>query len=119
MNKNVNRLNRKNFIMVHEDTLFIQPLFPDLDVEDICKDTFTYRPCWAILDAGMTMEKHDHPIAEIYVFTQGKGQMLLGSETLNVCAGMSVNIPPNMDHEVTNPDTAVDPLIWVSIGLKK
>ena len=118
MSKNVSQLNRKNFVKVHEDTLYINPLFPELDIEDICKDTFSYRPCWAILDADMTMEKHDHPFAEIYVFTQGKGTMLLGSETFDVCAGMSVNIPGDMAHEVTNPDTAVEPLIWVSVGLK-
>ena len=118
MNKNVSELNRKRFITTHSETMFKQLLFPDFDVEGICKDKLAYHPSWGILDASMTMEKHRHPIAEIYVFVQGKGQMLLGSKIFDVCAGMSVNIPPNIDHELTNPDTAVNPLIWVYIGLK-
>ena len=67
----------------------------------------------------MTMEKHRHAIPEFYVFVQGKGEMVLGSDTFEVAGGMSVNIPRNMDHEVTNPETAVEPLIWISIGLKE
>jgi len=99
--------------------MFVQTIFPRLDPDEIREDTFAYPPCWGILDAGMTMEKHRHPIPEFYVFVQGKGRMVLGSESFEVAAGRSINIPSNMDHEVANPETAVEPLIWISIGLKE
>ncbi len=35
--------------------------------------------------------------------------MLLGAETFPVEAGMAVNIPRDMDHEVTNAPSAVEP----------
>ena len=119
MEKNLGRLNRTCFSSAHSDTMYVQTLFPGLNADDIRKDTFAYPPCWGILDAGMTMEKHRHPIPEFYVFVQGNGTMVLGSETFDVAAGVSVNIPRNMDHEVANPEMAVEPLIWISIGLKK
>ena len=119
MNKNIGQLNRKCFRTSHSETVFAQTIFPHLSRDDIPEDTFAYPPCWAILDAGMTLKKHRHPMPEFYVFVQGKGQMVLGSETLEVAAGMSVNIPRNMDHDATNPQTAVEPLIWISIGLKE
>lgn len=119
MNKNIGHLNRKSFVTAHSDTMFVQTLFPHLSPEDIREDTFAYPPCWGILDPGMTMEKHRHPIPEFYVFVMGKGQMLLGSDTFEVAAGMSVNIPRDMDHEVTNSESAVEPLIWLSIGFNE
>jgi mannose-6-phosphate isomerase-like protein (cupin superfamily) len=99
--------------------MFVQTMFPDLNPDEIRKDTFAYSPCWGILDPGMTMEKHRHPIPEFYVFVQGQGHMRLGSETFDVAAGMSVNIPRSMEHEVTNSEAAVEPLVWISIGLKE
>ncbi len=99
--------------------MYVQRIFPELDPDEISKDTFAYGPCWGILDPGMTMEKHNHPIPEFYVFTQGSGSMTLGEESFSVKDGMSVNIPPNVFHEVTNPEEAVEPLIWVSIGFKE
>jgi mannose-6-phosphate isomerase-like protein (cupin superfamily) len=119
MNKNIGRLNRKSFTPAHSNTTYVQAIFPELDPADIRTDTFAYPPCWGILDAGMTMEKHRHPIPEFYVFVQGNGEMTLGSDVFAVTAGMSVNIPRGCDHEVTNAETAVEPLIWVSIGLKE
>ena len=119
MNKNTGSLNRQLFVTAHSDTMYVQSLFPALSPEDIRQDTFAYGPCWGILDAGMTMEKHRHAIPEFYVFVQGEGQMVLGDRSFDVQGGMSVNIPPSTDHEVTNPETAVNPLIWVSIGLKE
>ena len=119
MNKNRGKLNRAKFAKAHSDTMYVQTIFPGLSQDDIRKDTFAYNPCWGILDPGMTMEKHNHPIPEFYVFTQGEGEMTLGNETFRVTGGMSVNIPPNMDHEVTNTPESIEPLIWVSIGLKE
>lgn len=110
---------RTKFATAHQDTIFVQPLFPALKAEDFRAETFAYPPCWGVLDAGMKMEKHQHPIPEFYVFVQGSGEMLLGTEHFDVTHGMSVNIPPNLDHEVSNPKSAVEPLIWVSIGLKE
>jgi mannose-6-phosphate isomerase-like protein (cupin superfamily) len=97
--------------------MYVQRLFGELEHAQIKKDTFAYDPCWGILNAGMTMEKHRHPIPEFYVFVQGKGVMTLGDDTFDVHAGRSVNIPLNVDHEVSNHESAVEPLIWVSIGL--
>lgn len=119
MNNNIDRLDRTRFVKAHSDTMYVQPFFSEIDHEQIKKNAFAYNPCWGILDAGMTMEKHNHPIAEFYVFTKGEGSMTLGGDTFGVKHGMSVNIPPNVDHEVTNPENAVEPLIWVSIGLKE
>ncbi len=119
MNRNTGNLDRAKFVTAHADTMFVQTIFPELKPEDIRADTFAYPPCWGILDAGMTMEKHQHPIPEFYVFIQGTGEMALGTERFDVASGMSVNISRNMDHEVTNPESAVEPLIWISIGLKE
>ncbi|MBI2435043.1 MAG: cupin domain-containing protein [Candidatus Hydrogenedentes bacterium] len=113
------RLDRTQFSTAHEDTMYVQPLFGDLDPAVIREDTFEYPPCWGILDPGMTMEKHRHPIPEFYVFTQGAGEMTLGGRKFAVAAGMAVNIPRDMEHEVTNGDGAVEPLVWVSIGLRE
>ncbi|MCA1808032.1 MAG: cupin domain-containing protein [Lentisphaerae bacterium] len=119
MQQNIGRMDRAKFMKAHADSMYVQKIFPGLKPEDIRAGTFAYPPCWGILDAGMTMEKHKHPIPEFYVFIQGAGVMLLGTERFDVTAGMSVNIPRSMDHEVTNPESAVEPLIWVSIGLKQ
>ena len=118
MNPNLGRLDRALFTRAHSDTLFVQRIFPHLAPEAIRPETFAYPPCWAILDPGMTMEKHHHPMPEFYVFVQGSGRMLLGEETFPVTSGMAVNIPPDLPHEVANPPGAEGPLIWVSIGLK-
>lgn len=119
MDRNLGHLDRTHFNTAHADTMFVQTIFPNLSPDEIRTGTFAYPPCWGILDAGMTMEKHHHAIPEFYVFVEGKGQMVLGSESFEVESGMSVNIPRDMDHEVTNPESAVGPLIWISIGLKK
>jgi mannose-6-phosphate isomerase-like protein (cupin superfamily) len=119
MKRNIGMLDTSKFVAAHENTMFVQTIFPDLDHEEIRANTFAYPPCWGILDPGMTMEKHQHPIPEFYVFVQGVGEMVLGTERFNIASGMSVNIPRNMDHEVTNPESATEPLIWVSIGLKE
>ncbi len=119
MNRNIGRLDRTRFATAHADTMFVQKLFAELNPEDIREGTFAYPPSWGILDAGMTMEKHRHPIPEFYVFVQGAGEMVLGTDRFEVAGGMSINIPPNVDHEVTNPPSAAVPLIWISIGLKE
>lgn len=117
MNRNLGKLDRTAFRGAHNDTMYVQTIFGGLEPDEIRPDTFAYPPCWGVLDAGMTMEKHAHAIPEFYVFVQGSGTMVLGDRTFDVQAGTSVNIPPDADHEVSNPDTAVQPLIWVSIGL--
>ena len=119
MNRNIGRLNRTQFFKAHADTMFVQTIFPELQPEEIRPDTFAYPPCWGALDPGMTMEKHKHPIPEFYVFVSGKGRMTLGADTFDVAAGTSVNIPPDVEHEVTNEPSAVEPLVWVSIGLNE
>ncbi len=117
MDRNLGKLDGTAFRGAHNDTMYVQTILPGLGPDQIKPDTFAYPPCWGVLDAGMTMEKHAHAIPEFYVFVQGSGTMVLGERTLEVEAGCSVNIPPNVDHEVTNPDKATQPLVWVSIGL--
>lgn len=118
MEKHINRLDRTRFGKAHADTMFVQRMFPELSADDIRPETFAYPPCWGILDPGMTMERHSHPIPEFYVFTAGVGRMALGERWFDVRAGMCVNIPPGVEHEVANAPDAIEPLIWTSIGLK-
>ncbi|MCC5828528.1 MAG: cupin domain-containing protein [Phycisphaeraceae bacterium] len=119
MNRNIGKLDRQHFGKAHNNSMFVQQLFPGLEPDRIRPDTFAYGPCWGILDPGMTMEKHHHPIPEFYVFTQGRGRMTLGKDTFDVHSGMSINIPPDVEHEVTNDAGSIEPLVWVSIGLKE
>lgn len=116
--KHFGQLNRGKFVLRHNDTVYVQDCFPQLNPEDIRPDTFQYLPCWAIIDAGMKVEPHEHPIPEFYVFTCGEGIMQLGEQDFPVKAGMAVNIPKDVVHSVSNDESAVEPLIWVSIGLK-
>ncbi len=116
--KQIGMMDRTQFQLAHNKTVYVQSCFPKLQLEDLRPDTFQYMPCWAIIDPGMTVEPHEHPIAEFYVFTAGAGTMRIGQQSFPVKAGMAVNIPKNEVHTVINEKTAVDPLIWVSIGLK-
>ncbi len=118
LKKHMGAMDRSQFIEAHNKTVYVQSCFPKLKLEDLRPDTFQYMPCWAIIDPGMQVEPHKHPIAEFYVFTAGAGKMRIGSTTFPVQAGMAVNIPKNEVHTVINDKKAVDPLIWVSIGLK-
>lgn len=119
IDQQINRLDRTKFGKAHADTMFVQQMFPQLKPDDIRPETFAYPPCWGILDPGMTMERHHHAIPEFYVFTAGSGRMALGERWFDVEAGMCVNIPRNIEHEVTNPPESVGALVWVSIGLKE
>lgn len=114
----VGQIDRRKFAMAHNDTVYVQPCFPRLKEKDLRLDTFAYMPCWAIIDPGMKVEPHKHPIPEFYVFTCGKGTMQLGRQTFPVKAGMAVNIPQNMMHSVTNDKNSLEPMVWVSIGLR-
>ncbi|NQU10179.1 cupin domain-containing protein [bacterium] len=118
INKHITTMDRRKFQAAHNDTVYVQNCFPNLQLDEIRPDTFQYMPCWAIIDPGMTVEPHEHPIAEFYVFTAGEGNMRVGEETFLVKAGMAVNIPKDLVHSVINDPAAVTPLIWVSIGLK-
>ena len=116
MNSHITRLQRSNFLKVHGDTLFVQPLFPSPEIEQSFSEIFVYGPCWAILDPGMAMETHSHDHGEFYVFTQGEGSMDLGGKRLPVREGMAINIPCNVDHGVSNPKINKEPLVWVSVS---
>jgi len=117
--KQIGRIDRTRFRLTHNGSVYYQPLFEELEVEEIKPDTFDYMPCWGILDPGMTLEAHRHPIPEFYVFVSGKGLMRLDEEWFPVRSGMAVNIPTDVVHEVKNDSSAVEPLVWISIGLKK
>ncbi len=119
LNRNIGRIDRAQFRTAHNDSVYTQTLFAQLQVPDIFAHALAYPPCWAVIDPGMTVEAHQHPIPEFYVFVNGAGTMRLGDQRFPVESGMAVNIPPNIEHEVINDASAVEPLIWVSIGLKE
>ncbi len=115
--KHIGKMDRTKFALAHNGTVYVQDCFGELKEDDIRPDTFQYMPCWAIIDPGMKVEPHQHPIPEFYVFTSGEGVMQLGEQMIPVRSGMAVNIPSEVIHSVTNDKAAVEPLIWVSIGL--
>lgn len=84
------RLDRSRFRGAHNDSVYVQTMFAQADA-----------------------------IPEFYVFVNGCGSMRLGEQRFPVESGMAVNIPPNVVHEVENSSTAVEPLMWVSIGLNE
>ena len=118
LKKHMGAMDRTKFQLVHEGTVYVQDCFPELTTVEIRPDTFQYMPCWAILDAGMTVDPHEHSIPEFYVFTNGQGTMRIGDDDFLVRAGLAVNIPADRVHSVHNPPNAAEPLIWISIGLK-
>jgi mannose-6-phosphate isomerase-like protein (cupin superfamily) len=117
--RHTGRLDRTRFGLAHNQTVYVQGMFDRLAPDEIRPGVFAYGPCWALLDPGMTVEPHEHAIPEFYVFTAGEGTMRLGGREFPVKAGVAVNIPPNVTHTVNNPGSAVEPLVWVSIGLRE
>lgn len=68
----------------------------------------------AIVEPGGETAAHLHPLAEeIYVFTAGSGEMLLGSEVLRIEAGDSVVIAPGTPHKLWN--RAAGPLVLLCV----
>ena len=116
---NLGRLDRSRFRGAYNDSVYVQTMFAQADVQRLFAHALAYPPCWAVLDPGMTVEAHSHAIPEFYVFVNGCGSMRLGEQRFPVESGMAVNIPPNVVHEVENSSTAVEPLMWVSIGLNE
>lgn len=116
--RQIGEFDRSKFRSAHNDTVLVQPVFDTLSADDIKPGVLGYTPCWAMLEPGMTVEAHNHATPEFYVFTKGNGLMSLDGETFEVQEGMAVNIPPDVVHEVANSDSAAQPLVWLSIGLK-
>ncbi len=102
--------------LAHNDTVYVEEIFTK---EQMQSDDITYGACWAILNPGMTMEEHKHPIMELYVFLKGYGQMSVGKNTFGVEGGNAVLIPHNETHTVTNSHKAKEELCWFSLGYKK
>lgn len=97
----------------HNDTVYVEEIFTK---EQMQRDDITYGVCWAILNPGMTLEAHKHPIMELYVFLKGNGQMTINEDTFDVEGGDAVLIPYNEIHTVTNPKEAKEELCWFSLG---
>ncbi len=114
----IGRIDRRRFNAAHGGTVFVQHCLPDLGTEGLAPNKFTYPPLWATLEPGMALERHHHPFPEFYVFTNGRGTMLLGDESFDVAKDMAVFIPSDEWHSVVNPETATEPMTWLSIGLK-
>ena len=102
--------------LAHNDTVYVEKVFTK---EQMQSDDITYGACWAILNPGMTMEEHKHPIMELYVFLKGYGQMSVGKNTFDVEGGNAVLIPHNETHTVTNSHKAKEELCWFSLGYKE
>lgn len=118
ISKNVGKLDRTHFRLVHNETVYCQTFFEQLTADDVGPNALEYNPCWAIIDPGMTLEAHSHPMPEFYVFVSGEGTMRLNEQEFPVQNGMAVNIPPNVVHQVSNSASSIQPLIWVSVGFK-
>ena len=114
----IGKMDRAQFLGGHNDTVLCQSLWGQHTAADL-REALAYDPCWAMLNPGMTLEAHHHPIPEFYVFVSGEGLMRLNDQKFEVRNGMAVNIPPDVVHEVWNSPSAIQPLIWVSIGLKE
>ena len=99
--------------MAHSDTVYVERVFTK---EEMQNDDMAYGACWAILNPGMTVEAHKHPIMELYVFLKGSGQMTIGKATFDVEGGDAVLIPYDEVHTVTNPRNARGELCWFSLG---
>src|SRR5439155_16598191 len=117
--RNLGKIDRARFRGAHNNSVYCQPLFENGEPESLLSGVFAYPPCWAILDPGMSVEPHQHAIAELYVFVRGARTMRLDAEEFEVAAGMAVNIPSNAVHTVMNPPSAAEPLVWASFGLKE
>lgn len=112
-------MDRSRFQLVHEDTVYVQGCIAFEGAEALFTRVMAYPPCWAVLDPGMTLDPHHHPIPEFYIFTNGCGTMRVGDRTFPVSKDVSVYIPPDEVHTVDNPVDASEPLVWISIGLKE
>lgn len=114
----IGQLDRRKFSEAHGGTVFVQFCLEELGTEGLAPNKFTYPPLWATIEPGMTLERHHHPFPEFYVFTNGKGTMMLGDEEFPVQKDMAVYIPSDEWHTVSIAETATEPLTWLSIGLK-
>lgn len=57
----------------------------------------------ATVPAGTSTLLHRHQMTEeVYHFTEGRGQMILGSEQFEVQAGDTICIPPGTPHRLVN-----------------
>jgi mannose-6-phosphate isomerase-like protein (cupin superfamily) len=54
---------------------------------------------------------HDQESEEVYFVISGTGEMCVGDERRELCAGQAVNIPPGSFHQITN--IADDPLMMI------
>lgn len=102
--------------LAHNDSVYVEEIFTK---EQMQNDDITYGACWAILDPGMTLEAHKHPIMEVYVFLKGTGKMSVGKDTFDVEGGDAILIPSDEIHTVTNRKNAKGELCWFSLGYTK
>ena len=91
------RLDRSRFRGAHNDSVYVQTMFAQADVQRLFAHALAYPPCWAVLDPGMTVEAHSHAIPEFYVFVNGCGSMRLGEQRFPVESGM-VSTPTRKVH---------------------
>ncbi|MHB1296850.1 MAG: cupin domain-containing protein [Anaerolineae bacterium] len=68
---------------------------------------------WGYLEAHHAMEGHRHPSAEVYVFIDGEGVVIVGEEQQAVSAGEVIEIPVDAYHTVRNDSDA--PLLWFAL----
>ena len=56
---------------------------------------------------------HNQEQEEIYCILEGEGEMCLGQEKQQLCAGQTVSIPSGIFHQLTNTGTTVLKMIYV------
>ncbi len=56
----------------------------------------------ASLAPGKKLLGHEDPMEEIYIIQNGRGQMQVGDEVLEVGSGDAIHIPVGYFHELTN-----------------
>ena len=57
---------------------------------------------WGLLSPGKEVLPHYHPSPELYIVTDGKGEMMVDGELESVSAGSSIYIPPGAPHSLQN-----------------
>ncbi|MHC4798108.1 MAG: cupin domain-containing protein [Planctomycetota bacterium] len=66
------------------------------------------------MKAGGKQHIHAHETEQCYLIFQGRGQMTVGDETVEVSAGDNIFIPSNSPHGLQNSDN--DVLKYISAG---
>jgi len=68
---------------------------------------------------GLKRHLHKTPSEEIYFVYKGKGTVYYGDQTVQVSAGTALQIPPEVDHGVTNTGKEPLEIVFVTAPIQK